>query len=500
MSRHIRNTLFFFLGVFIIMFSVHAETQPAFKKWAFNNISYVYDTPLDACIAIGGQHLNHVAKNPYTSAGVEYYECWGNKKTYGTYEKYSTVNNGGNLYFCPSGQNWTLSGSSCTRPDCVLPQVRQSDGTCAISCVPPEVKQPDGSCKSSCWACVITPSGSCIKPSTCGSGTGPESFQFALASEACGAPCSDAKSDPKECPDGGIKLGTFEGKPLCLTKTPQDDACTAIGGTVIGTMDGKPVCSKPGANPKCPDGSDSQGSINGQPVCNSNVKCSDGSDPTGYVNGQAVCNSGNAGCVAGRTLQVVNGYQRCVPVVGPVTDKQTDQKGSGPGADPKKETEGKTDANGNPIGTGTDKTTQESTTCTGDRCTTKKVTTDNATGEKTTGTTDQTKDEYCKSNPKSSLCTGTSDQSAYCKENPNAVSCLSAGEVSEEGALTEQAAGVSSITLVSIASNETCPSPITLPVGQISWQPICDAASWLKPLILAFAWLAAGLIVLGKVD
>lgn len=34
-------------------------------------------------------------------------------------------------YTCPSGQNWTLNGQTCTRPDCVAPQTRQSDGTCS---------------------------------------------------------------------------------------------------------------------------------------------------------------------------------------------------------------------------------------------------------------------------------------------------------------------------------------------------------------------------------
>lgn len=32
---------------------------------------------------------------------------------------------------CPSGQNWTLSGSNCTRPDCIAPQTRDpTDGVC----------------------------------------------------------------------------------------------------------------------------------------------------------------------------------------------------------------------------------------------------------------------------------------------------------------------------------------------------------------------------------
>lgn len=35
---------------------------------------------------------------------------------------------------CPSGQNWTLSGASCVRPDCPSGSVRQSDGTCSNPC------------------------------------------------------------------------------------------------------------------------------------------------------------------------------------------------------------------------------------------------------------------------------------------------------------------------------------------------------------------------------
>jgi len=37
-------------------------------------------------------------------------------------------------YSCPTGQNWTLSGSNCTRPDCVAPQVRDpATGQCEAS-------------------------------------------------------------------------------------------------------------------------------------------------------------------------------------------------------------------------------------------------------------------------------------------------------------------------------------------------------------------------------
>jgi len=33
-------------------------------------------------------------------------------------------------YICPAGQNWTLSGTSCTRPDCPDGQVRNESGVC----------------------------------------------------------------------------------------------------------------------------------------------------------------------------------------------------------------------------------------------------------------------------------------------------------------------------------------------------------------------------------
>lgn len=40
-----------------------------------------------------------------------------------------------NQYQCPANQNWTLSGSTCTRPDCVPPQVRDSGtGQCVSDC------------------------------------------------------------------------------------------------------------------------------------------------------------------------------------------------------------------------------------------------------------------------------------------------------------------------------------------------------------------------------
>lgn len=68
-------------------------------------------------------------------------------------------------YSCPTGQNWTLSGTSCTRPDCVSPQVRQSDGTCAA---PPCV--PDTVVSSGFYDMGVSPKGFDDKISVCANG------------------------------------------------------------------------------------------------------------------------------------------------------------------------------------------------------------------------------------------------------------------------------------------------------------------------------------------
>lgn len=47
---------------------------------------------------------------------------------------FATRSGGPVQYTCPEGQNWTLSGSTCTRPDCAAGETRQADGTCLNPC------------------------------------------------------------------------------------------------------------------------------------------------------------------------------------------------------------------------------------------------------------------------------------------------------------------------------------------------------------------------------
>lgn len=59
--------------------------------------------------------------------------------------------------------------------------------------------------------------------------------------------------------------------------------------------------------------------------------------------------------------------------------------------------------------------------------------------------------------------------------------------------------GVSTITPVDVGGPAAvCPPPMQLPHGIVwSWSTVCDFASFLRPIILALAWLSAGVLVLG---
>lgn len=480
MKRVCRNLLAFFFGVALIalpMFA-NAESQPATYGYVqanwFWQVSYITNGIKYASCGEAAQAS--VAGNPdYPTASCgtcsgsrPYKSCQryathinGSTSYYGSLEEHcdgtwdaalSICTTGQQAYSCPSTGGWTLSGSTCTRPDCGTGTTRDSNGQCV-----PLYK--------TCAALVVTSTGSCVKSVPCGAdSTLP--LESALMNAAI---CSDQKSDPTNCAaSGGIVIGEFQGKAICLSPPPSDPSCTALGGTVTGTLNGQPICSQATNNPPCPGGGASQGTINGQPVCNGNC-------PTGSAPG------------------TVNGVTSCYPV-SPTTTKSTTQKSS---SSPSSTTTTSNDPNVTP---GQD-TKSSTTQCEGERCTTTTTTTKCPEGQQcttTTSTKGEDKGDYCKENPKASVCTGETEAEKFCKDNPDAVSCMKAGTPGDESGLTSVEKGISSITPVSVASSGGCPGDVQLPHGAVfSYAPACQFAEGLRPVILACAWLVAGLIVLG---
>lgn len=96
---------------------------------------------------------------------------------------------------------------------------------------------------------------------------------------------------------------------------------------------------------------------------------------------------------------------------------------------------------------------------------------------------------------------GDEVMNAFCADNPTASICAEQnfGTV-EDVSLTENTINVS-ITPVAVGGAGSCPAPSPLVLrGQtyyFVWDTYCQFASGIKPILLAFAWLAAGGILIG---
>lgn len=164
-------------------------------------------------------------------------------------------------------------------------------------------------------------------------------------------------------------------------------------------------------------------------------------------------------------------------------------------------TESETTVKTNPDGSTT--TTTKKTTCADDgTCSTETTETTkdpsgNTTGAKG-GTDNKSASNFCKENPDSELCKGTSDT---CKDHPDRIGCSTFGEVTEQSDLAQTEKGISSITVAGVASNASCPADLTLAHGMtFSFAPFCNYATALSPIIITLAWLSAGFLIFGFKD
>jgi len=162
----------------------------------------------------------------------------------------------------------------------------------------------------------------------------------------------------------------------------------------------------------------------------------------------------------------------------------------------------------------TEKETTETTTkCKDGQCeTTSETNKDNGTGaggtagandgkSKETAKTVQSESAFCSINPNDARCKAGGDQAKFCEANPQAMGCMEAGTPGDPGGeIGTTSAGLSVVSPVALPSDMTCPADVSLPYGMsISWAPMCDAAGMLRPLVLLFAWLGAGVLVVGGI-
>lgn len=146
-----------FLALVLLCFSnsVLAETQPAqLGMGEVPGISWYTQNPgpgslvsaVAACIAMdlywanGGNGLGIYVQNGLCMklVGTSVYSNGWVRVTCpsGATPDAATVTCRAPVYLCPQNQNWTLAGTNCVRPDCVLPQERTiSTGVCNTVCL-----------------------------------------------------------------------------------------------------------------------------------------------------------------------------------------------------------------------------------------------------------------------------------------------------------------------------------------------------------------------------
>lgn len=87
-----------------------------------------------------------------------------------------------------------------------------------------------------------------------------------------------------------------------------------------------------------------------------------------------------------------------------------------------------------------------------------------------------------------------------CQQHPNTIGCAEFGAIPGPESLTTLQVPVSP-TIIPVGGAGSCPADITTSIYGLTWsyQPICDFASAIRPLIIGFAWLAFAYIVAGTV-
>lgn len=300
-------------------------------------------------------------------------------------------------YVCPASGGWTLSGTNCTRPDCVAPATRDSGtGACVVSCP----TAGSNAMVSGAQAWGIT--GSSL---TCTNG---------ISFGGCQITCT-----------AGVSSG---GKASCT-------GCTFTG-AVATTADAAadPTTGEEVKAPTKPEECLAKGQ--------------------GYVT-----TSSGTTCVAQD--------QASEPISTKTTETTTTKNGSG-------------------VTTGTEETTVE---CIGDKCTTTSTTKDGA--GVTTGTTTST------GTGDKSGTDPTEEKQSECDKHPETIGCSQYGTPTEDGPLTTNAVGTSSLS-PALSSAGSCPADINLPRGmKFSWEYPCMYANGIRPVVIALAWLSAGFLLFG---
>lgn len=139
--RVIRLSLYFLVGVMLsaVVVFAHAETIPATQsttQYGWNSPSWFYtgtksweEAKAHAATYLGTSTITGFSPSAEPTTSISWQIDY--RRTNGSTDRlFVSLTRAQPLYVCPTGQNWTLSGTTCSRPDCVGDQVRDSGGVC----------------------------------------------------------------------------------------------------------------------------------------------------------------------------------------------------------------------------------------------------------------------------------------------------------------------------------------------------------------------------------
>lgn len=249
MTRTYRNLLALVLGLFLGGFATwaSADSIPAINGGVQAQTRCVtslggstfgawYSTIEAACSASGGNY-RYVSSTGST-------QCWETSNWLYPSGYYTCQSGSNTVYSCPSGQNWTLDGTNCTRPDCVSPQVRQANGTCAA---PP------------CASGTASSASRYIGTFATGSGQSVYGVATAIPSSLCDGACSGTPQAVTSC-DAGTAA---QGSPVSCTYAITLNGSTCSGGNGSAPVD--PTIAAPA--PPCASGQGAISNSAGKVVC-----------------------------------------------------------------------------------------------------------------------------------------------------------------------------------------------------------------------------------------
>ena len=281
--RVIRSIVAFFIGVALVAWPMlsRAETISATASgYLFSDPTY-WPTPSSVAVFSEGYCKAYLAakysNRVYTGYGRD--EYWL-RTSHIQYCYYTENGVGGSVmsdgvtvtggYVCPENQNWTLTGSTCTRPDCLATETRQGDGTCKSNCI---VGVSAGSSSSVYTSSVkvsgntLCVAGCTVTADTCASGaTGGSAClgPFVETGTSC-VPASTTKEATPDTPEykcakTGQCSGTVNGVAVCVpcqtstSKSTSSDKKTQTDKNPDGSSSGSGSSSSTDESTTCENG------------------------------------------------------------------------------------------------------------------------------------------------------------------------------------------------------------------------------------------------------